>query len=72
MRAGNLVRRERSARGVPTALSSIVMKAMALQPANRYTSARELALDVERWMADEPVSTFRNQAGTDDALDTPA
>ncbi len=28
---------------------------MALEPRDRYTSARALAEDIERWMADEPV-----------------
>ena len=27
---------------------------MALQPEDRYTSARELASDIELWLADEP------------------
>ena len=32
---------------------------MALHPADRYASARALAEDIERWMADEPVTAWR-------------
>ena len=38
------------------------MKAMALRPADRYGSARALAEDVERWLADEPVQARREPA----------
>ena len=31
---------------------------MAFEPANRYQSARELALDLEHWIADEPVAAY--------------
>jgi serine/threonine-protein kinase len=41
-------------------LEAICMKAMALTPQDRYASARSLADDVERWMADEPVSACRD------------
>ncbi len=41
---------------IPPSLEAICLKAMALQPDGRYTSALELAADLERWMADEPVS----------------
>jgi hypothetical protein len=32
---------------------------MALEPADRYTTADVLAEDVERWLADEPVTAWR-------------
>ncbi len=35
------------------------MKAMALRPADRYGTARALAEDIESWLADEPVSAWR-------------
>ena len=38
----------------PKALEAIVLKAMSLKPASRYASAKELADDVKRWVADEP------------------
>ncbi len=47
---------------VPAALEAIVMKAMALQPADRYGSAHALAEEVDRWLADEPVQARREPA----------
>jgi serine/threonine protein kinase len=44
---------------VPAALEAICLKAMSLAPAKRYATAADLARDVERWLADEPVSAFR-------------
>jgi eukaryotic-like serine/threonine-protein kinase len=44
------------------ALEAVCLKAMATQPADRYASGRGLAEDVERWMADEPVSAWREPA----------
>ena len=43
---------------VPKPLSAICQKAMAVRPADRYATAGELAEDIERWLADEPVSVF--------------
>jgi serine/threonine-protein kinase len=45
--------------GVPRALEAVCLKAMALRPEDRYASARDLADDVEHWLADEPVSAWR-------------
>jgi tRNA A-37 threonylcarbamoyl transferase component Bud32 len=44
---------------VPRPLEAICQKAMALVPAERYGNALELAADLERWLADEPVSAYR-------------
>ena len=44
---------------VPAALEAIVKRAMALLPSDRYPSAQALAKDIERWLADEPVSALR-------------
>jgi serine/threonine protein kinase len=41
---------------VPRALEAICQKALAPKPEERYATARALADDVERWLADEPVS----------------
>ena len=38
------------------ALEAICLKALALQPCDRYATAEALKADVERWLADEPVS----------------
>jgi serine/threonine-protein kinase len=44
---------------IDPALEAVCLKAMALRPEDRYPSPRELARDVERWLADEPVSAYR-------------
>ena len=44
-------------------LEVIALKAMALEPADRYASPRAVAEDVERWLADEPVSASRENWG---------
>jgi serine/threonine-protein kinase len=49
---------------VPTALDAICCKAMALRPEERYSSALELAADIEHWLADEPVSAYRERFTT--------
>ena len=43
----------------PAALEAICLKAMASQPGLRYESAEQFAADLDRWMADEPVSVYR-------------
>jgi tetratricopeptide (TPR) repeat protein/tRNA A-37 threonylcarbamoyl transferase component Bud32 len=40
-------------------LESICLKAMALEPADRYATPRALAEDIEHWLADEPVSAYQ-------------
>jgi eukaryotic-like serine/threonine-protein kinase len=44
---------------VPRPLEAICLKAMAAVPRARYATAKELADDVERWLADEPVEGHR-------------
>src|SRR5207244_3593181 len=44
---------------IPPALEAICLKAMAFDPGRRYASALELARDLERWLAGEPVSAWR-------------
>jgi tetratricopeptide (TPR) repeat protein/tRNA A-37 threonylcarbamoyl transferase component Bud32 len=46
-------------RDVPRALEAICLKAMALRPEARYAMPRELAADVEKWLADEPTAAYR-------------
>jgi serine/threonine-protein kinase len=50
--------RERNPK-LDAALEAVCLKAMALEPADRYPSARALSEDIERWMADEPVGAWR-------------
>ncbi len=58
VRAGDFPRPRKLAPAVPPALEAICLKAMALRPGQRYPSARALADDLERWLADEPVSAL--------------
>ncbi len=44
---------------VHPALEAVCLKAMALRPEERYSSPKELAEEIGRWMADEPVSAWR-------------
>jgi len=44
---------------LPRALDSICTKALAVAPHDRYISARALGDDVQRWLADEPVTAHR-------------
>jgi serine/threonine-protein kinase len=43
---------------IDVALEAVCLKAMALRPSDRYESPKALAEDLERWMADEPVSAW--------------
>jgi tRNA A-37 threonylcarbamoyl transferase component Bud32 len=43
----------------PRALDEVCLKALAKVPADRYASAAELAGEVERFLADEPVAAYR-------------
>ncbi len=45
--------------GVSLALEAICKKAMSLNPEHRHGSAMLLGVDVERWLADEPISCYR-------------
>ncbi len=40
---------------LPKKLEAICLKAMALEPADRYSSAAGLAQDLENWLGDEPI-----------------
>ena len=43
---------------IAPALEAICLKAMHVDPAQRYASARALADDIEHWLAEEPVSAW--------------
>ncbi len=44
---------------VPRPLEAICARAMARVPGDRYATVKALAQDVQRWLADEPVSAWR-------------
>jgi serine/threonine-protein kinase len=46
-------------RSAPPALEAVCLRAMALKPEGRYGSAKELAAEVEHWLAGEPVGAYR-------------
>jgi tRNA A-37 threonylcarbamoyl transferase component Bud32 len=56
---GDFPRPRQRKREVPPALEAICLKAMAPKPEDRYSSAADLAADVEHWLADEPIATYR-------------
>jgi tetratricopeptide (TPR) repeat protein/tRNA A-37 threonylcarbamoyl transferase component Bud32 len=58
-RRGKFVPPRQVQRAVPRTLEAICCKAMAVEPADRYATARELGEEVERWLADEPVVGYR-------------
>jgi serine/threonine-protein kinase len=43
----------------PAALEAVCLKALAKQPAGRYGSAKDLAGEVQHWLAGEPVAAHR-------------
>jgi serine/threonine-protein kinase len=49
---------------VPRALESVCLKALRKRPEERYPSVADLAADVRRWLADEPVSAYREPLST--------
>ncbi len=56
---GNFQAPRQVRRDVPAPLQAVCLKAMQLKPEDRYASARALAADVERWLADEPIAAYR-------------
>ena len=50
--------REKDA-SIPKLLEQIVLKAMQVEPGDRYASARELAEDIKRYVSDEPVHAYQ-------------
>ncbi|TWT36103.1 Serine/threonine-protein kinase PknD [Posidoniimonas corsicana] len=58
VRSGIFEPPRKRASDAPKALSAICRKAMALEPGDRYPTCGELGLDVERWLADQPVSAY--------------
>jgi serine/threonine-protein kinase len=48
---------------IDPALEAVCLKAMALNPDDRYDTPRAFADDLERWSADEPVTAFPDRWG---------
>jgi serine/threonine-protein kinase len=59
IRSGDFPRPSQVRRTCPPALEAICLKAMSLHPQQRYATASDLAADLRRWMADEPVSCYQ-------------
>ena len=59
VRRGEFARPRQVDPSIDRALEAICVKAMALEPEARYATPRDLAEDIERWMADEAVSAWR-------------
>jgi eukaryotic-like serine/threonine-protein kinase len=47
---------------VPPALAAVCARALARDPSARYPSAAELGCEVQHWLADEPVTAYREPA----------
>lgn len=58
----------RSDATIPKDLETIVMKAIAKEPAQRYRSANQLAKDLDRFLRDEPIRARRSTIGERVAL----
>ena len=46
---------------IPPPLNAICLQSMALEQNDRYPTARELAEDIENWLADETVSSYQEK-----------
>jgi serine/threonine-protein kinase len=57
-RLGRIAPPEQVRRGVPKPLAAVCRKALAATVAERYATAKDLADDVTRWLADEPVTAY--------------
>lgn len=60
VQTGDLTPVRKANPNIPPPLAAICQKAMAVSPNSRYPSALDLAEDLQRWLADEPVSAYRD------------
>lgn len=56
---GDFLRPSAVNRRVPPALEAICLKGMSRRAEDRYQSPKQLASDLENWLADEPVAAFQ-------------
>jgi tetratricopeptide (TPR) repeat protein len=59
VRRGDFPAPRQRTREVPRPLEAVCLKAMALEPGDRYPTALALAEDIEHWLAGEPVTVYR-------------
>lgn len=59
VRRGEIARPRRICPEISLAIEAVCMKALALRPEDRYATPRALAFDIKAWLADEPVTAFR-------------
>ncbi|MCA9129620.1 MAG: serine/threonine protein kinase [Planctomycetales bacterium] len=59
VRQGNVVHPRSIRRYIPRPLAAICLKAMRLNPQERYQTAAELAAEIEAYLGDKPVSAYR-------------
>jgi len=59
VRQGEFISPRKLKPSIPSGLEAICLKAMQKVPAGRYPSALAVAEDLEHWLADEPVSAWR-------------
>ncbi|HLW97829.1 MAG TPA: tetratricopeptide repeat protein [Candidatus Acidoferrales bacterium] len=45
--------------GIPLALEAVCLKALAKRPGERYASAKDLVAEINHFLADEPVTAYR-------------
>ena len=59
VREGKIVPPADRIRSIPRPLAAICQKALAKEPPNRYANAKDLAADIQSYLADEPVTAYR-------------
>lgn len=62
VRSGQFVRPRLVDPRIPPELDAICVKAMALEREDRFANAGELASEIEHWLADEPIGSYRETA----------
>jgi serine/threonine protein kinase/Flp pilus assembly protein TadD len=59
VKRGDFIQPRAVKKDVPPPLEAICLKAMRRMPQDRYPTVQQLAADVELWLADEPVTVYR-------------